>query len=127
MESGKPGNPYRAPSTRQPQAAMPMDAESFKHSGPGIASCVLNGLIAIAFIILVVIYIAIGGDDMPQESVQMVTLGLLVILLVIVQFAALVLAIIGLCQSQRKKLFAILAMALSCLMVLLWLIIFSMS
>jgi hypothetical protein len=89
-----------------------------KHSGVGIASCIIS--ITCAFLLFMFIVMAgvmevstPGGIN--EESIEAVILGMLILGVLAVTFIGLILGIIGLFQYNRKKLFAILGTAISTL------------
>lgn len=80
-----------------------------KQSGPGIASVIIALLSGLAEIILVVtagIMESVTGG-MDEDAIGTVILGLLVIGGVMLAFVGLVLGIVGLFQSNRKKIFPV--------------------
>lgn len=102
----------------------PCPAPEKKHSGPGIVSFVLSLLAGLSFFTLLAIGIAMAMrnpeffDDEGSDSLFLV-IGLLGLVLGVVDVVALVLGIVGLCQKERKKLFAILGTVCSVLVLLL--------
>ena len=91
-----------------------------RHSGIGIASFILSlAMGALLFLLLIVAGVmessSPGGID--EESPEAVGLGLLLIGSFIAQLVAAGLAIGGLCQRDRKKIFAVLGLVFSLLAV----------
>ncbi|WP_447593413.1 hypothetical protein [Aquipseudomonas campi] len=93
-----------------------------KHSGLGIASFIISIvtgiLIFLLFIVAGVIESSTPGG-INEESTEAIVLGLFIILMLFINLVAIGLGIGGLCQSERKKIFAILGTIFSSLTTLL--------
>lgn len=93
-----------------------------KHSGLGIASFAISIVSAVLIFILFVIAGAIEASTpggIREESVEAVVIGLGIILMLFVNLVAIGLGIGGLCQSDRRKIFAILGTCFATLTTLL--------
>ncbi len=92
-----------------------------KHSGPGIASfitSIVSGLLLfVLFVIAGMIEVSTPGG-MDEHSAEAIIIGFIIIFLVLTSLIALGLGIGGLCQKERKKIFAILGTTISTLMIL---------
>jgi hypothetical protein len=100
-------NPYRSASFSDhvPRAAL----VEKKHSGLGIASFILSllvGLLMFVAIGVVAVMATINQQDVADDSVEAIMLGMIIFGLLFVDFIALVLGIAGLCQTNRQRLFA---------------------
>jgi len=82
-----------------------------KHSGIGIASFITSIVVGI-LIFFVIVVSGVMAVSMPSEGL-FVVVGLFVIALLIADIVALGLGIGGLCQKDRKKIFAILGTVFS--------------
>ena len=82
-----------------------------KHSGVGIASFITSIVVGILIFFLIVVS-GVMVASMPSEGL-FVVVGLFVIALLIADIVALGLGIGGLCQKDRKKIFAILGTVFS--------------
>src|SRR6218665_3861150 len=93
-----------------------------KHSGLGIASFIISIvtgiLIFLLFIVAGVVESSTPGG-INEESTEAIVLGLFIILMLFINLVAIGLGIGGLCQSERKKIFAILGTIFSSLTTLL--------
>lgn len=87
-----------------------------KHSGLGIASFIISTVVcALTFILLMVagaIEVSTPGG-MDENSVEAVIIGMLFIGFMLLELLAAGLAIAGLCQKNRLKLFPILGLIFS--------------
>ncbi len=111
-------NPYGIPDATQ-QSSM----RQTKHSGPGIASFLLSMSSGIALLVL----FGIAGymesrspTGIDKNDPSTAVLGLALIAAGMAQFLAAILGLVGLFQSDRKKLFAILGTIFSVLAILLF-------
>lgn len=107
-------NPYAATRESQPALTSLHPAE-LKHTGVGIASFILSLISGFMLFVLVVIAGVMESsspDGLDEESTEAIVVGLGLIGFMFGSFLAFVLGIVGLCQGQRKKLFAILGMLL---------------
>jgi hypothetical protein len=90
---------------------------ALKHSGIGISSFILALAAGIGTFVVVVVAGAMAAAAGPQgineQSPQAVVVGLLLIGGVLASLLALVLGIVGLCEKNRKKIFALLGTLLS--------------
>lgn len=113
-EHGDPVTPtpisaYRPPTAR---VADPGDsAARVRHSGLGIASFVISCVCAVLILVLLIVAGVMemstpGG--VSEESPVVIIVGLLLIFFVFLALVGLGLGIAGLCQSERKKVFAVL-------------------
>ena len=107
-------NPYAAPS---PFAELPAvhDVEP-KYSRLGIASFVMSVLVGMSMFAMFVvagIMEASSPGGIQEESAQAVILGLVVFGLLFLDLLALSLGIAGLCERNRRKLFAVLGLCIS--------------
>lgn len=84
-----------------------------KHSGLGIASFAMSLIAGFGLVVLLVVSVMMGAEDMPDDSPQLVFLGLGVIGIGMLEFAAAVFGFIGLLQANTKKLFSILGLVFS--------------
>lgn len=93
-----------------------------KHSGVGISSFVLA---IIGFVSMFILLVAAGAlsavtpGGLSENSIAAAVIGLLIMILGIFNLIALGLGIGGLCQGNRKKVFAIIGTALSALTLIL--------
>lgn len=87
-----------------------------KHSGLGIASFIISTVVcALTFILLMVagaIEVSTPGG-MDENSVEAVIIGMLFIGFMLLELLAAGLAIAGLCQKNRLKIFSILGLVFS--------------
>lgn len=93
-----------------------------KHSGLGIASFTISIISAVLIFILLVVAGVIEASNpggIQEESMEAVTIGLGIILMLFANLVAIGLGIGGLCQSERRKIFAILGTTFSTLTTLL--------
>jgi len=100
-------NPYEA---AQPghHWESPWPAEK-KHSGPGIASFVLSivgGLLIATAIVAAGVISSANNQAFADDSTETIALGFTIIGLLLMDVIALTLGVVGLCQSDRKKIFA---------------------
>lgn len=105
-------NPYAATPENLASLANSRPAE-LKHTGVGIASFILSLISGFMLLVLVVIagvMEASSPEGMDEESMEAIAVGLGLIGFMFGSFLAFVLGIVGLFQSRRKKLFAILGM-----------------
>lgn len=96
------------PANSTTSATPPIDP---KHSGLGIASFVLSIVsLVLIFGLLIVAGVleATTPGGMDEESVEAIVVGLLLFAFIGTALIATGLGIAGLCQKQRKKIFAIL-------------------
>ena len=106
-----PGNTLYAHYTVSHPSASPV-----RHSGIGITSFVIAlfaGLFMFLLIIMAGILEASSPGGIDEDSMQALTVGLLIFAAMSVDLVALVLGIIGLFQKDRKKLFPILGTVLA--------------
>lgn len=111
-------NPYTAPF-----ASQQSETAKKKHSGVGIASCLLSVLSGIALVSLFAIAGYLESQSpagMNENDPSTVALGLALIVAGMTQFLAAVLGIVGLFQSNRKKLFSVIGTIFSVLAILLF-------
>lgn len=105
-------NPYAA--TRENLSSLAnSNPVELKHTGVGIASFILSLISGFMLLVLVVIagvMEASSPEGMDEESMEAIAVGLGLIGFMFGSFLAFVLGVVGLFQSQRKKLFAILGM-----------------
>jgi hypothetical protein len=97
-------------------ASEPETAVRLKHSGFGIASfissIILGSLLFVMIVIAAVMQTSTPGG-INEKSPVAILLGLFIIVLLLLEFVALGLGIVGLCQKDRKKIFAALGAAFS--------------
>jgi hypothetical protein len=104
-------NPYAA--TRQNSSLAGNNPAELKHAGVGIASFILSlicGAMLLVMVVIAGVMQASTPGGMDEESAEAVALGLGLIGFMFGSFLAVVLGVIGLFQSKRKKLFAILGL-----------------
>lgn len=104
-------NPYAA--MREGQSLANIKPAEFKHGGLGIASFILSLISGVMLLILVVIAGVMESsspDGLDEESNEAIVLSLSLIGFLFGSFVAALLGFIGLFQSRRKKLFAIMGM-----------------
>jgi hypothetical protein len=109
-----PQNPFQSPAMH---AAMPVaELVEPKYSGLGIASFVMSLLIGIglfAMFVVAGVMEATTPGGIPENSGVAVVVGLMIIGLVMLDVVALLLGVAGLCQANRRKLFAALGLVFS--------------
>lgn len=91
------------------------------HSGFGIASFVIGlvaGLLAFLLVLVTTVLETAQPGSIDDVTPLTVFLGYSFIGVLVVDLLGLVLGIIGLCQSRRKKVFAALGVVLCCLVLL---------
>jgi hypothetical protein len=107
-------NPFQSPSVL---AAMPVaEFAEPKHSGLGIASfamSVLIGLGLFAMFVVAGVMEATTPGGIPDDSGAAIVVGLAIIGLFMLDVVAVVLGVVGLCQANRRKLFAALGLVFS--------------
>jgi hypothetical protein len=95
-----------------PEPAYEVPAAPLKHSGLGIASFAVALLIGAGLFMLIlvagVMSLRTPGGRMDEKAPLTMALGCAILVGVLGNLAGLVLGIVGLCQQDRKKLFAIL-------------------
>jgi hypothetical protein len=91
------------------------EPESNPHSGLGIASFILSLISAVLMFICVVIagVMASQPGGMNEQSAEAMLVGLAIIVFAFLSLVALGLGIGGLCQPDRKKIFAILGIIIA--------------
>lgn len=100
-------NPYEA--AQASQHWEPPSPAQKKHSGPGIASFVLSilgGLFIVTAIVSAAVMSTANNKAFADDSTETIILGFTIIGLLVMDLIALTLGIVGLCQSDRKKIFA---------------------
>jgi hypothetical protein len=107
-------NPYAATrdNLSSPSGRYPTE---LKHTGVGIASfiiSVISGLMLIVLVIIAGVMEASSPDGLDEESTDAIIVGLGLIGFMFGALLGLVLGIVGVFQSRRKKIFAILGMLL---------------
>jgi len=115
-------SPYASPSEpAMPYGPFPRSGQ-LPHSGPGIASLVCGGLVAVAEMIafIAVIFMLIENPEGPldEQSGQMMAIGGVFCGGFVLNLVGGVLGIVGLVVPNRKKLFSILGLSLNALMIL---------
>lgn len=106
-------NPYSVPSPAEFRSNV------VKHSLFGIASLALSVLSSLGMLgAIVAAGLAVSSNDDPQSPV-LILLGFAILGLFVLSLLAVILGIIGLVQRDRKKILAILGVALSAITLLL--------
>lgn len=101
----------------QPMQASPIPART-PHSGLGIASFIISIVgFCVGFMLVIAAALLVMGisdssmmtsDEMVDEAPGLIIVGLLLISVLIMNFVGLILGIVSLVQSNRKKIFPIL-------------------
>ena len=100
----------------------PTNIEVKKHSGFGIASFAVSLALGVGMLALFIIAGVLESstpDGMDEESTAAIVIGLLIIGTLFGQFLALVLGIVGVAQSSHKRIFGILGISISGIMLFL--------
>ena len=100
----------------------PTNIEVKKHSGFGIASFAVSlalGVGMLALFIVAGVLEASSPDGMDEEGAAAIIVGLLIIGAILGQLLALVLGIIGVAQSSHMRIFGILGISISSIVLFL--------
>lgn len=106
------------PLEKLPKTESPEEAR--KHSGIGIASLltsILTGVLMVIWFVSIIVIVSTTGD-LAEDSVAAMVIGLLMILGLFMTVVALGLGIAGLKQENRKKVFPVLGIIISTLILL---------
>lgn len=112
--SNYPPNPYSETSSYQDGRGPAGSRQPGpKHSGLGIASLAMALFGGVSLVVLLVASVLMGAEEMSDDSPQLVILGLGVIGIGMLEFAAAIFGFVGLLQSNTKKIFPILGLVFS--------------
>jgi hypothetical protein len=106
-------NPYEPASPAYEWRATPIER---KHSGLGIASFVMSILVGLGMFCLIAwiaVLAASSGQTLKEDSSQAIAIGLGIFAFLFLDLIAFLLGIVGLCQPNRQKVFAILGLLFS--------------
>ena len=97
------------------------EPQARKHSGLGIASFIISivaGIVMFVLIVMAMVLSAQTGEELDEESPQTILLGCSVLTAGLLYLIGIGLAIGGLCQRNRYKVFAVLGLAINIISVL---------